>query len=69
MEQEVDQFQQAFRRIAGNVNLVIHGKADVVRMALVAVFAVRFLGERPAIRDWIGIGMIAAGVLILAFGR
>jgi MoxR-like ATPase len=39
MEAEVDQFQQAFRRIAANVNLVIHGKADVVRMALVAVFA------------------------------
>ncbi|MBA2609905.1 MAG: MoxR family ATPase [Actinobacteria bacterium] len=39
MESEVDQFQKAFRRIAANVNLVIHGKADVVRMALVAVFA------------------------------
>jgi MoxR-like ATPase len=32
-------FQAAFRRIADNVNAVIHGKADVVRMALVAIFA------------------------------
>jgi MoxR-like ATPase len=39
MDAEVEQFQQAFQRIAANVNLVIHGKADVVRMALVAVFA------------------------------
>src|SRR5690348_15559441 len=35
----VDQFQEAFNRIAANVNTVIHGKEDVVRMALVAVFA------------------------------
>jgi MoxR-like ATPase len=39
MEAEVDQFKQAFAKVAANVNLVIHGKADVVRMALVAVFA------------------------------
>jgi MoxR-like ATPase len=39
MEAEVEKFQKAFQRIADNVNLVIHGKADVVRMALVAVFA------------------------------
>src|SRR3954451_13172180 len=32
-------FQAAFNRIADNVNTVIHGKADVVRMALVAIFA------------------------------
>ena len=42
---------------------------DKFSLVLVAVFAVVFLGERPAIRDWIGIGMIAAGVLILAFRR
>jgi MoxR-like ATPase len=34
-----DAFQAAFNRIAANVNTVIHGKADVVRMALVAIFA------------------------------
>ena len=32
-------FKEAFDRIAANVNSVIHGKADVVRMALVAIFA------------------------------
>src|SRR3954452_18108029 len=32
-------FQAAFNRIADNVNTVIHGKADVVRLALVAIFA------------------------------
>lgn len=42
---------------------------DKFSLVLVAVFAVVFLGERPAIRDWIGIGMIAAGVLILAVRR
>ena len=42
---------------------------DKFSLVLVAVFAVIFLGERPAMRDWIGIGMIAAGVLILAFRR
>ena len=42
---------------------------DKFSLVLVAVFAVIFLGERPAIRDWIGIGMIAAGVLILAIRR
>jgi MoxR-like ATPase len=36
---DVDRFQEAFQRVAANVNTVIHGKADVVRMALVAVFA------------------------------
>jgi len=35
----LDDFQAAFQRIADNVNTVIHGKADVVRMALVAIFA------------------------------
>ncbi|MEA3056135.1 MAG: MoxR-like ATPase, partial [Actinomycetota bacterium] len=36
---EVRKFKEAFDRIAANVNSVIHGKDDVVRMALVAVFA------------------------------
>jgi MoxR-like ATPase len=35
----VNDFQEAFRRILANVNTVIHGKDDVVRMALVAIFA------------------------------
>jgi bacterial/archaeal transporter family protein len=42
---------------------------DKFSLVLVAVFAFVFLGERPAVREWIGIGMIAAGVLVLAFKR
>ncbi len=34
-----------------------------------AVFAAAFLGERPAPRDWLGIGLVAAGVLVLSLRR
>ena len=40
---------------------------DKLSLVLVAVFAFAFLGERPALREWAGIAMIAAGVLVLAF--
>jgi len=33
------------------------------------VFAVAFLGERPSLREWIGILMVGAGVFVLAFKR
>jgi bacterial/archaeal transporter family protein len=36
---------------------------------LVAVFAVVFLGERPSEREWLGILMVGAGVLILGLKR
>lgn len=39
---------------------------DKFSLVLVAVFAFAFLGERPSIREWLGIGMVAAGVLVLA---
>lgn len=42
---------------------------DKFSIVLVAVFACAFLGERPSIREWIGIACIAGGVLILAFKR
>lgn len=42
---------------------------DKLSLVLVAIFAVIFLGERPSLRDWSGIAMVAAGVLILAFKR
>ena len=42
---------------------------DKFSLVLVAVFAVMFLGERPSIRDWTGIGLVASGVLLLAFKR
>ena len=31
------------------------------------VFAFAFLGERPSLREWSGISMVAGGVLLLAF--
>ena len=42
---------------------------DKLSVVLVAVFAFAFLGERPAPREWIGIGMVAAGVLVLSIRR
>jgi transporter family protein len=42
---------------------------DKLSVVLVAVFAVAFLGERPAARDWFGIVLIAAGVVLLALKR
>lgn len=42
---------------------------DKFSIVLVALFAVVFLGERPDKQDWLGIGLVAAGVLTLAFKR
>jgi transporter family protein len=42
---------------------------DKLSVVLVAVFAVIFLGERPALREWLGIGLVAIGVLVLGFKR
>jgi transporter family protein len=42
---------------------------DKFSLLLVAVFAFAFLGERPSAREWVGILMIGAGVLVLAFKR
>ncbi|EER47299.1 hypothetical protein AM305_08229 [Actinobacillus minor NM305] len=42
---------------------------DKFSLVLVAVFAVIFLGERPSNQDWLGIGLVAAGVLTLALKR
>jgi len=42
---------------------------DKLSLVLVAVFAVLFLHERPAAREWAGILMVAAGVLVLAWKR
>lgn len=39
---------------------------DKLSLVLVAIFAVAFLGERPSLRDWTGIAMVAGGVLVLA---
>ncbi len=42
---------------------------DKFSLVLVALFAVLFLGERPAPREWLGSGLVAAGVLVLAARR
>jgi len=39
---------------------------DKFSLVLVAVFAFAFLGERPSLREWSGIGLVATGVLVLA---
>jgi transporter family protein len=40
---------------------------DKMSLVLVAIFAFTFLGERPSLREWSGIAMVAGGVLVLAF--
>jgi transporter family protein len=42
---------------------------DKLSVVLVAVFAVLFLGERPSAREWAGILLVGAGVLVLGFKR
>ncbi len=42
---------------------------DKLSLVLVAVLAFVFLGERPSAREWLGIAMVAAGVLILGWKR
>ena len=42
---------------------------DKLSVVLVALLAVAFLGERPAPRDWLGITLVAAGVVLLALKR
>lgn len=42
---------------------------DKFSLVLVALFAVAFLGERPSGREWLGIAMVAGGVLVLAIRR
>jgi len=39
---------------------------DKFSLVLVAVFAFAFLGERPNAQEWLGIALIAGGVLVLA---
>lgn len=50
-------------------NAVNVAPVDKLSVVLVAIFAVAFLGERPAARDWLGITLVAAGVVLLALKR
>jgi len=51
----------------GNASQV--APVDKFSLVLVALFAFMFLGERPSLREWLGIGLVAGGVLVLAFKR
>jgi transporter family protein len=42
---------------------------DKLSVVLVAIFAVLFLGERPALKDWLGIFLVAGGVVLLGLKR
>ena len=51
----------------GNASKV--APVDKFSLVLVAVFAFAFLGERPSAWEWLGISLVAGGVLVLAFKR
>src|SRR5215467_12894683 len=42
---------------------------DKLSVVLVAIFAVIFLQERPAPKDWLGIALVAAGVVLLGLKK
>jgi bacterial/archaeal transporter family protein len=42
---------------------------DKLSVVLVAVFAFAFLGERPGGREWLGIALVGAGVLLMSLRR
>lgn len=42
---------------------------DKLSVVLVAIFAVMFLGERPALKDWLAIALVAAGVFLLGIKK
>jgi transporter family protein len=42
---------------------------DKLSLVLVALFATLFLGERPSLREWLGILLVGVGVVILGFKR
>ena len=39
---------------------------DKLSVVLVAIFAVVILGERPSVPNWLGIGLVAAGAVLIA---
>ena len=42
---------------------------DKLSVVLVAIFAYALLGERPSAQEWLGISMIAGGVLLIALHK
>ena len=63
------------RIMAGLLQSLAMGEAskvapvDKFSIVLVALFAVVFLKERPSSQEWLGIALIAGGVLTLALKR
>lgn len=51
----------------GDASLV--APVDKFSVVLVAMFAFIFLGERPSGREWAGIGLMAAGLILIVFRR
>ncbi|HVG51066.1 MAG TPA: EamA family transporter [Xanthobacteraceae bacterium] len=42
---------------------------DKLSVVLVAIFAFVFLGERPSVQGWLGIALITAGAVLIAYKR
>lgn len=42
---------------------------DKLSVVLVAVFAYVLLGERPSLQEWLGISLVAGGVLLIALHK
>lgn len=42
---------------------------DKLSVVLVAIFAFAFLGERLTVREWLGVALVLAGVITLAFNK
>ena len=43
--------------------------ASPIAYLLLAIFAVIFLHERPSLPQWLGIGLVGAGIVILGLKR
>lgn len=51
----------------GNASQV--APVDKLSLVLVAVFAAAFLGERLSLRNWLGISLVALGILMVSWKR
>jgi transporter family protein len=55
--------------LATPIRTLVIEPVDKLSVVLIAPFAFAFLGELPTARDWIGILLVGAGVVILAVRR
>ena len=42
---------------------------DKFSIVIVAILAFVFLGEKPLTKDWLGIALVACGLMVIAFKR